>query len=77
MIINRMASNVDPDEMAHYEPPHLDLHCLPWYLYLSTELKGFTTYGLAAEKMDLRTYANSENPAAVQSGQDLRCSLTK
>ena len=23
------ASNVDPDEVAHYEPPHLDLHCLP------------------------------------------------
>ena len=23
------ANNVDPDEMAHNEPPHLDLHCLP------------------------------------------------
>ena len=20
---------VDPDEAAHYEPPHPDLHCLP------------------------------------------------
>ena len=25
---NRMANNVDPDEMAHYEPSHQDLHCL-------------------------------------------------
>ena len=23
-----MASSVDPDEEAHYEPPHLALHCL-------------------------------------------------
>ena len=23
------ANNVDPDEVAHDEPPHLDLHCLP------------------------------------------------
>ena len=43
MIIGKMASSVDPDEMAHYEPSHLDLHCLHWYLYRSTgltELKG-------------------------------------
>ena len=26
-IINSTANNVDPDEMAHYEPSHLDLHC--------------------------------------------------
>ena len=24
----RLANSVDPDEMAHYEPSHLDLHCL-------------------------------------------------
>ena len=23
------ANSVDLDEVAHYEPPHLDLHCLP------------------------------------------------
>ena len=23
------ANRIDPDEVAHYEPPHLDLHCLP------------------------------------------------
>ena len=23
------ANSVDPDEVAHYEPSHLDLHCLP------------------------------------------------
>ena len=26
-----MADSVDPDEMAHYEPSHLDLHCLHRY----------------------------------------------
>ena len=31
---NRMANSVDPDEMAHYEPSHLDLHCLQRYLYM-------------------------------------------
>ena len=30
------ANNVDPDEMAHHEPSHQDLHCLPdiWYSIL-------------------------------------------
>ena len=26
--IVKLASTVDPDELAHNEPPHLDLHCL-------------------------------------------------
>ena len=25
---NRMANNVDPEEMANYEPSHQELHCL-------------------------------------------------
>ena len=29
---NRMANSVDPDEMDHHEPSHLDLHCLQMYL---------------------------------------------
>ena len=29
---NRMANSVDPDETAHYEPSHLDLHCLLRYV---------------------------------------------
>ena len=37
---NRMASNVDPDEMAHHEPSHLDLHCLHKFLSWSAWLKG-------------------------------------
>ena len=37
---NRMANSVDPDEMAHYEPFHLDLHCSIRYLYKSAGLKG-------------------------------------
>ena len=40
MIINKTASSVDPDEMAHYEPYYLDLHCLHSYLYQSTGLTG-------------------------------------
>ena len=39
-IKNRMADSVDPDEMAHYEPSHLDLHCLYRYLFWSARLKG-------------------------------------
>ena len=39
-IINRLANSVDPDETAHNEPPHLDLHCLHRHLYPSTALKG-------------------------------------
>ena len=39
-IINRMANSADPDETAHYEPSHLDLHRLHSYLYRSVGLKG-------------------------------------
>ena len=28
--ITEFANTEDPDEMAHYEPSHLDLHCLPF-----------------------------------------------
>ena len=35
-----MANCVDPDEMAHNEPSHLDLHCLHKYLFWSAGLKG-------------------------------------
>ena len=29
---NRIANSVDPDETAHDEPSHRDLHCLHCYL---------------------------------------------
>ena len=35
-----MAISADPDETAHYEPSHLDLHCLNRYLYWSVGIKG-------------------------------------
>ena len=38
-IKNRMANSVDPDETAHDEPSHLDLHCLHRYLFCSARLK--------------------------------------
>ena len=27
--VAEFANNIDLDEVAHNEPPHLDLHCLP------------------------------------------------
>ena len=35
LIIQRVkgANNVDPDEVAHHEPPHLDLNCLQIKLF--------------------------------------------
>ena len=27
--MTEFSNSVDLDEVAHYEPPHLDLHCLP------------------------------------------------
>ena len=33
-IKNRMAISVDSDEIARYEPSHLDLHCLHRFLFL-------------------------------------------
>ena len=38
--IKTVANSEDPDETTHYEPSHLDLHCLHKYLYRSTGLKG-------------------------------------
>ena len=40
-IENKMANSFDPDEMARYEPSHLDLHCLQRYIcWFTTRLKG-------------------------------------
>ena len=33
------ANRVDPDEVAHYEPPHLHLHCLPHNLWFPWKSK--------------------------------------
>ena len=33
-------NRVDPDEAAHNEPPHLDLHCLPSSLTSPYEITG-------------------------------------
>ena len=29
MTVVEFANSIDPDEVAHDEPPHLNLHCLP------------------------------------------------
>ena len=34
-----VANGEDPDEMAHHEPSHLDLHCLQRYLFWPASLK--------------------------------------
>ena len=36
---NRMINSVNPDETAHDEPSHLDLHSLQKYLFWSTGLR--------------------------------------
>ena len=40
-----MANSVDPDETAHYEPSHLDLHRLQKYMSSSTGLKAVNSLG--------------------------------
>ena len=44
MIINKMASSIDPDEMAQYATSvdPVDLHCLYRFIYQATGLKGLT-----------------------------------
>ena len=39
-IINRIANSVYPNEMARYEPSHLDLHYLHRCLFGSAQLEG-------------------------------------
>ena len=39
----RMSNSVEPDEMAHDEPSHLDLDCLQRYMLWSAGLKGSST----------------------------------
>ena len=41
---NRMANSVNPDETAHDEPSHQDLHCWRRYLSLSAELTRLTKF---------------------------------
>ena len=38
-----MANSVDLDEVAHYEPPHQDLRCLPIQPFSSLVLKELRT----------------------------------
>ena len=38
----RIANSVDQNEMAHYEPSHLDLHCLLRFLFWSAGLESLT-----------------------------------
>ena len=43
-INNRMANSVDPDEMAHYKPSRLGLHCLQKYQYWSVGMKRLNAF---------------------------------
>ena len=43
MKINKFSNSVDPDEAAHNEPSHLDLHCLPSSLEFSIYKLGRNT----------------------------------
>ena len=37
----KMPNSVTSNEMAHYEPSYLDLHCLQRYLFWSAGMKGW------------------------------------
>ena len=47
---NYMANSEDPDETAHNEPSHQDLHCLQNNLSQSTGLEG-SRHSLFARKL--------------------------
>ena len=42
--IVEFANSVDPDEVAHIEPPHLGLHCLPYSHSSLNMISLFQTY---------------------------------
>ena len=37
---HKNANRVDPDQVAHYEPPDLDLYCLPSILQTLNKIQG-------------------------------------
>ena len=39
------ANSIDPDEVAQYEPPHLDLYCLQIQLFIQSNFNGSNTFG--------------------------------
>ena len=47
-----MTNSVDPDEAAHFEPPHQDIHCLKIQRFSSLALKVLNSdlYGLVPFK---------------------------
>ena len=49
---NIIANSVDLDEMAHYEPSHLNLHCLQRVVFWPAGLKGLTFTALWADSAD-------------------------
>ena len=64
-----MAKCVDPDKTAHYEPSHLDLHCLHRYWFCSAGLKRFIMKLTDSKQViyfNLKgtsdTFANSNDP---------------
>ena len=60
---NRMANSVDPDETAHYELSHQDLHCLHRYVVWFAGLKG-----LNIRQEIVRDHGQQELKAVVRSG---------
>ena len=39
-----ISNSIDPDETAHYEPSHLDLHCLQKPMLLPIAVKVLTVF---------------------------------
>ena len=43
-MVRDKANSIDPDEVAHNEPPHLDLHCLQFQLASFLPILVFTRF---------------------------------
>ena len=57
-----MADSVDPDETAHYEPSHVDLHCLHASVLVWRVERVIDLYLIFSEKIDLEIlFRLSEN----------------
>ena len=58
---------MDLDEVAHYEPPHQDLHCLQIKLFLSLILKWLTLSGLETSFGNMwKPFKTPQNGASEQ-----------
>ena len=80
-IQNRITNSVDPDETAHDEPSHLDLHCFQKCLSRSTGLYGLNLQlNSAMQQRVLQTCEQRKSKsvyACTHTGDCIHIALTK